>query len=167
MFKALTEECHLYHLGIQRQLFDEEQLDNLCVFIDSQNPINAADAKKKSLIKLTLQWLRLQSTEGFTPLLECLGRNRKLRHVNISWNNLLLHKEITPLEPEEEEAKEDEEGKEEQVDGQQNPEQPEGGPIEEQKVDDKPQVAQKPKEPEVERKPEPEPELDDEQEATA
>lgn len=76
---------------------DERQLDNLCDFIDSQNPVNAQLAKKKTLIKLTLNWIRLTSNEGFMPLIDALGRNRKLRHVNIAWNNLLLGKVVKPL----------------------------------------------------------------------
>lgn len=75
---------------MQKQHLVEEQLDNLVVFLDSQNPVNAAQAKEKTLCKLTLQEITLTSSEGFIPLLECLGRNRRLRHVNLSRNDLLL-----------------------------------------------------------------------------
>lgn len=44
--------------------------------------------ESSSLKKFALQWCNLTSMDGFMPLLECISKNRRLKNVNLSWNNL-------------------------------------------------------------------------------
>lgn len=40
---------------------------------------------------MSLQWcsLKQQTQDGFMPLLECLGKNRRIRNINLAWTNLV------------------------------------------------------------------------------
>ena len=81
LLAGLNSRSNLYFLSLGKLIMTEPQLEEFITFLSSS----------VSLRKLSLQWcsLKQQTQEGFMPLLECLGKNRRIRNINLAWTNLV------------------------------------------------------------------------------